>query len=247
MIYSSGYYRKSDGISHWKKGMLRYGDAVCALAYAFGIESFDAVRDMFGFLGNGKDIKPEMPAIEQMNRILANATRTPKAFLDVGTGRGEIAVVLSCFFYSVITIEMCEDVWSWLDKTQNTFGMSIRPTFFFLPFVGTLEKFNTNCSDETIRTLDTVLFVETIEHVLEDEFFAFLDRLVSVPCSTMPRRLVITNWIDYHPIKPETKAPKSGHCTLIDDGFYDKICARCQKVVFRQGSHLVVDFNSKGM
>lgn len=78
---------------------------------------------------------------------------------------------------------------------------------------------------------DTIMFVESIEHIPMAE----LDRIFSLVPSGA--RIIVVNWPDFHPINP---FPGHDHITLIDDQMFDRISA-LGTTVLRRGSHLVVD------
>lgn len=78
----------------------------------------------------------------------------------------------------------------------------------------------------------TILFVESIEHIPEEEILRIL--------SLVPpyARVFIGNWLDSMPIYPTSDG--WDHITLIDDAFFDKISVGFN-VFLRRGSFLVMD------
>lgn len=80
-------------------------------------------------------------------------------------------------------------------------------------------------------TGDTVLFVESIEHIPRDEIISMFQR---IPLGAL---VVIVNWLDVWPIKVD----RTGwdHITRIDDEFFDEL-AEFGGVQVRKGSHLVL-------
>jgi hypothetical protein len=247
-IYNEdSYFMRSDGIKHVQRGMLKYGDALCAIGYAMGISSFDEMDNMFSFKKydkgahiNGMMPLPVMSAREQIDKIMSNRTRIPKHVLEIGSGRGEVAIALSSFADIRVTA---------VEPTSNFTKL--------LPF--TAEKYHTDVSNKITvvnadavnaikhvewDTVDTVLMVESLEHILEEDFDKVYPHIVSA-LKKNSGRLVIVNWLHYHPIAVGQYAPPDQpeqHCRLTDDRLYDQFSKDAREVIYRNGSHLVLDF-----
>jgi SAM-dependent methyltransferase len=78
----------------------------------------------------------------------------------------------------------------------------------------------------------TILFVESIEHLWPQEFWAIW---TAIPPGA---RVIIVNWLDFWPIEPDNTG--YDHVTLVDDALYDRLSVG-HRVVVRRGSHLVVE------
>jgi hypothetical protein len=80
--------------------------------------------------------------------------------------------------------------------------------------------------------------VDTIEHIQQELFDPTWDRIVR----EFHGRFVITNWVEYHPIKVGRYAKQQEHCRLVDDELYDAWTAQAQRCVYRNRSHLILEF-----
>lgn len=79
---------------------------------------------------------------------------------------------------------------------------------------------------------DTILFVESIEHLYPKQFEQIWNKIPS------GARVIVVNWLDFHPIEPDNTG--YDHVRLVDDGLYDSLCEG-NRVIFRLGSHLVLE------
>ena len=89
-------------------------------------------------------------------------------------------------------------------------------------------------------TPDTVIFCESVEHIPGKEFFAAFE-IIKNMLTVTSGLMIITNWIYFHPIQ-KNRNMDWNHITTIDDAVYDSLAAQAKSVVFRQGSHLVLQF-----
>ena len=87
---------------------------------------------------------------------------------------------------------------------------------------------------------DTVIFCESVEHIPGKEFFAAFE-IIKNMLTVTSGLMIITNWIYFHPIQ-KNRNMDWNHITTIDDAVYDSLAAQAKSVVFRQGSHLVLQF-----
>lgn len=236
------YFENSDGAIHRRNGMLKYGDALCAIAYSFGISSFDEVSRIFGFSesDNPKGMLPvpKMPARLQTLELLWNAKRRPKHVLEVGSGRGEVSVALSSF--AGIKVTSIEPSASFIDNvswTENFFNTKVPNGLLDIRNV----DIRTFSESFEVDDFDTVIMVESLEHILEEDFNIFYARMIEGLKKTRGR-LVIVNWPHYHPIAIGQYAPKEQHCRRVDDELYDRFAADAYRQVYRFGSHLVLDY-----
>lgn len=227
MIYDYDYYSKLY-IEHWNAKLLRLADAFCALGYAFGLTHLQMKRD-WPWLNIQPEFPEYMPApltvLDQIGYLQNNATRTPKHVIDIGTGRGDIACTLDHMGIDVTAVDPNTAMDRWFEKTSlHWFGTKhIGPKLLN----GYLRDFEIDWS-----TYDTILMVESLEHIPAAEF----DRAWENICRSFKGRFIVTNYINMHPIP----AVDDEHCRLTDDCLYDIMCA-AGTVVFRRGSHLVID------
>lgn len=78
----------------------------------------------------------------------------------------------------------------------------------------------------------TVIFCESVEHLFPEQFDEIWEKIEPGV------RVIFVNWLDFHPIEPDSTG--YDHVRLIDDDFYDKV-SYGHRVIFRQGSHLVLE------
>lgn len=83
---------------------------------------------------------------------------------------------------------------------------------------------------------DTIILCAVIEHIPLLDIKAGIEEL-----SKRNVRLIITNRLEYHPIKPNGW----DHVTKIDDVLF-RVIANKGNLIFRHGSHLVVDYPKDG-
>jgi cyclopropane fatty-acyl-phospholipid synthase-like methyltransferase len=161
------------------------------------------------YLWRGELRPDQIAAIEYANR-----GRKPVRVLSIGCGRGFVEHTLANCGADVTAIECADN-----RKFDN-----------FRLILGGMDTI----PDEDF---DTVMFIESIEHIEEEEFERNWPRLVAMLIRT-GGRLVIVNWETLHPI------PLNGwdHVRVIDDALYDRLSLPAARVVHRSGSHLVLDF-----
>ena len=87
---------------------------------------------------------------------------------------------------------------------------------------------------------DTVIFCESAEHIPRKELFTAFE-IIKDMLTVTSGLMIIVNWIDFHPIQKNGNADWN-HITTIDDVVYDWLATQAKSVVFRQGSHLVLQF-----
>lgn len=246
-IYTHDFFYEADGMADWKARRLKIGDALAAIAYAFGIQGLEELRAIIPFEGIGRAILNEvehtlvdsggMMAVEQLERVWNVQTRIPRGFLEIGAGRGEVAVSLAQMTFTVQAIEPSPGAVDWFVETTEQ--------FFRMP-IGTNLKLINKPAHEAINdvdwsSVDTVLMVESLEHILANDFQAVYERIVE-HLRSVSGRFIITNWVDYHPINVGDYASPEVHCRLVDDALYDAWAKDAKNVVYRNGSHLVLDY-----
>ncbi len=213
---------------------LRYGDQLPAICYALGYTSFDQVRDLFKFQGEGKSGDPFVGAMVQLNLLAEQEwKRHPRSILDIGGGRGEVAVAMSYFLMGRIKVQLIEPssaAPALLKMTQEKFGMYEKVQLWNKELK--IAQKLVDWSD-----VDTVIMTESIEHIEQEDFdLAYLNYILP----TLKKNkglLIITNWISFFPI--ELMLPF--HCREVDNIFYDRLAVDGE-TIFRKGSHLVVRY-----
>lgn len=237
LIYPQNYLFRSDGMEHWKQCKLRYGDALAAIAYSLGITSFEEFKEIFNFSDEyGKDPNSDyVTAPIQIERLLAFANRIPRSVIDIGGGRCEVAATLGYIGAKVQVVEPNILASEWLSLTLERLYQVREP----LDAISLISEPVPECvTSLNLKDVDTVFFVESIEHIPE-ECFSVLWEFLKPTLQANKGMLVVTNWLDYHPIMAENKE----HCRLVDDGFYDEL-AKDGTTVYRNKSHLVVSYGN---
>lgn len=237
-IYTHDFFLEADGFGEWERRKLKYGDALAAIAYAFGIPSFEAFRRVTPFPDLGRYVYDGVDAKEQLRRVAEAGTRSPRAILEIGPGRGEVATSFAYFGHSVQVIEPSSGVEKWLDRTARR--------FFDLGLDDLPIRVHRGAAHEVVgdvdwSVIDTVIMVESLEHILPEHFEPVRERIVEALCRNRGR-FIITNWLDFHPIAVGQFADAHLHCRRVDDALYDEWAKDATSVVFRSGSHLVLDY-----
>ena len=234
--YDRDYYTSRDLAECWSYDMriIRPGDMGAAILYAFGIDSFDDVQRILSIPPSEPRYLPAgTDARSQAALLGSHMRRRPRLAVDMGCGRGEIASTLAHLGVDAIAVDPSAHAKSLVGDTARLFyGHPAPPPFL-----------NKTCY-EALRGMsappDTVIFCESIEHIPAEEVWRSF-RLLSDMASSAPHgiRVVITNWIDLHPIRRIGR--DWDHLHDVDDGFYDKLEAYASRTVFRRGSHLVLE------
>jgi len=229
-----GYFIMVDGMASYEVGQLRYGDALCAMGYALGIDSFAKMQLLYAFTKEGKGQLPKINALDQMQKLAASSRRCPTGILDVGAGRGEVGLALAHIGYNVQSVEPSSLFPELIKDTQAHYGFTNKTITINTDLVGAMDKIDW-------ETLDTILFVESLEHITEADFNLVYPKILAT-LKKNKGRLIIVNWIDYHPIAVGRYAPAVEHCREMNDELYDTLAKDAKTTVFRKGSHLVLDY-----
>jgi hypothetical protein len=227
-FYDYRYYLFLD-IEYWEKRILRFYDAFPALNYAYGIDFFEISPWMIDELviKGGWDIEKQIQIIKN------KATRKPKSVFEIGAGRGDLSCTLQYMKVNVDACEVHEEAKEWFHKTgQHFFGHIFRPK---MPMIGKINELEIDWS-----CYDTIIMVESIEHIPEKDFQKVWNNIVK----NFKGIFIVTNYIKMHPIEIGGDWPNAElqHCRLIDDSVYDEMAKDAKRVIFRQGSHLVLEF-----
>ena len=101
-----------------------------------------------------------------------------------------------------------------------------------------LGDLNSVSSHLKLDNVDTVLLIESIEHIYNDEWQQFLEQALPV-FKKNHTHLIITNFQNMWPIGG---MDGEEHCNTIDDTFFDQLSLLSNKVLFRDRAHLVLEF-----
>ena len=210
-----GYF--SSDLEFWNAKLLRLSDQFPALCYAFGIYNIvdcNSLEDQLLLLGNSK-------------------TRTPKHILEIGSGRGEISCVLSKLGVTTTAVDVAINIQTWVNRTGKH--------FFDKDFIAP-KVIESNVKDfvDDFSKFDTILMVESFEHITEDEFRPTWDNI----CNNFKGLLCITNHPGMHPIPigGDWEDAELQHCRVVDDTLFDAMASKAKRTIFRKTSHLVLEF-----
>ena len=176
---------------------------------------------------NGQTENHRYSVFDQLNFVKQHSQRQPKNVLDIGSGRGE---VISSFAY---LNSQCTGIESGgqaveLHKLTATkfFGPSFKP---ILPITKSLGD---AIEELDLTQFDTIVICETIEHIEAEEFNLAWHCIKS----EFTGLIIITNWLDYHPIPIQLP----DHVRLTDDALYDQLSMDAAECIYRDRSHLVL-------
>lgn len=219
----------------YNKRLIRPGDMGACLCYAYGLTDYSQVRAILGIPEDNPHYLPDNTDFrQQLAEIKKHARRKPKLVVSIGTGRGEIDLAFLLDGVKCVGIDPSPAAERIYRDTMIKWGGGIDYEFLNLgAYQGMLELRKAGVIP------DTVIFCESIEHIPKREFAKTMN-LIRWMLTQTKGLLIIANWIDFHPIRPD----KSGwdHIHPIDDTLYDNICRQAKRVIFRKGSHLVIQF-----
>lgn len=222
-----------DGIKSWQQKCLRFSDAMPTLCYIHDI-TWDSLCQHFpdAYANNsfGMNENHSYTWHHQVSFVKQYQRRQPKKIIDVGGGRGEFASICKYLGIDVVSVEPHPDALGWYQKTaSHFFGNDFEPV---IPINGNIS---TAFDSYTWSNVDTVVLVESLEHLEESEW----SNLWSIAASLPDLRLAITNSVNWHPIEIDVNL---GHIKLVDHELYDQMTRTAKSCSWRMGSHLVLNF-----
>ena len=249
-IYSKQTMDSSDGKLSYAQGMLKFGDALAAIGYAYGIH-YDKLTSEFpevAFNNRFENVYRDSETNSfvskytvqhQIDFIKSNYTRIPKNILEIGGGRLEVVTFLAELSrqlnvaQTIVVVEPGEYAPSYLVETARKL---FPRTCSILPVVNLINKPLHQVTDIDYSKFDTILMVESLEHILAEEFDPCMEQIQQ----TFKGHFIVTNWLAYHPIKVGQYAPPNVHCRLVNDDLYDNY-ATMGNVMHRHNSHLWIE------
>jgi len=187
-IYSKQTMDTSDGRISYSQGMLKFGDALAAIGYAYGIpyskliETFPQVKVHNRFenlqlkhpgIYDSRNITTVYSAQDQIDFIKDNYTRIPKNILEIGGGRLEVVTVLAEISrqlgvaQTIVVVEPGEHAQEYLRETARKYFPS---TCSILPVINLINMPLHSVEGIDYSKFDTILMVESLEHILPDQF-----------------------------------------------------------------------------
>lgn len=237
--YTSHYYlgRSLPETEPYNMGMIRPSDMGAAMAYSLGYRDYDSVVKLFGLdPKRPRHFPPNLKCDVQIRDLMAGRTRTPKLAIDVGAGRGEIT---ASFLYAGVDCIAIEPSVSGLDLVKNTSQKWYNMDFPESNFLNSGVFDGMRQIEQAGRIPDTVIMCECLEHIGKKEFWRAYTTIRHLLAKS-EGILVVTNWIDLHPIQRDIL--HWDHIHTVDDRLYDEMARYAARTVFRQGSHIVLQF-----
>lgn len=224
-IYTKEIMGKSDGWQNLNNQQIKFGDALLAICYIHDIpceamyNRFPEVKTNERFAGGGYTINDQIEFIQQ------NKKRTPKNILEIGSGRGEVVLLLDHMGYNVTAVEPGKDFHELLETTnQRLFGKT----------TNSITVINSPLGDIDYSQFDSILMIESLEHIKEEDFDWHGIN------NTFTGYFTCVNWKAYHPIAVGQFAPAHVHCRLVDDALYDAFTEN-NRMIVRDRSHLCIE------
>lgn len=232
--YDAGYHSE-DPI--WLNRGLRMSDQFPALCYAHGIFWNDLIKDFPELYYDGKDFFNDTENLlnieTQLSYIADKKRRSPKNFLEIGAGRGELSCSVKKLNLEITAVDVATRIQNWAEKTgKHFFGDLFAPP--------TIIQSNINDLDLPWDKFDTILIVETLEHIHEEDFKKTWRNIIQ----SFHGSFIVTNMPCMHPIPVGGDWPDAElqHCRPIDDELYDQMSSVAKQVLLRYNSHLVLEF-----
>ena len=221
-------------------GVIRPGDMGAAIGYAMGHRNLESVLDALGAdPGDPRSLPTHMSGLEQVRALMTGMTRRPKLVLDVGAGRGEVSALLNHCGIKCIAIEPASVGPDMMRETCQTYDCDEFPDKQFLN-TGLIKGLRRLQENNAVP--DTIVMCESLEHIPKREFDKAFEvmRGMLADAAGGGGMLIITNWPDFHPIRPMRF--HWDHVRTVDDSLYDRLAGLASSTVFRRGSHLVLKF-----
>ena len=250
--YTPGYYTARDipECRSYGMGIIRPGDMGAAVLYALGIDSYDDVRRILSIpRSDPRHLPRSTDARSQAALIRRHMRRRPRLAVDMGCGRGEVAATLAHLGTGVLAVDPSACAGDLVRETARRFyGPHCAVPFLNKGCHSALRSLRRARGGGRGRGLpmpDTVIFCESAEHMPAKEVWRSFDLMAGMAAGGGSGiRVVVTNWIDLHPIR------RSGrdwdHLHDVDDAFYDRLESYADRTVFRRGSHLVLELGREG-
>ena len=222
----NSFYHKLYNINYWCQeeipDQLRLDDEWPAVCYAHGIFIDVATNTDCGISA-------------QIRYLQTHRARVPTHVLEIGSGRGEISCTLSQMGYRVSTLDVNDNSVRFHKVfAEQNFGKLTDDSHILM--IGDLDLARTYLD---LSTVDTIIMVESIEHILAPEWWRFFSHVLPI-MQQNHTRLIITNLPGYWPLGLPGDCDQ--HVSLIDDGFYDSLVQHATAVLYRDRSHIALEY-----
>lgn len=243
-IYDYKYYVQGQlhGLDSWNKRTIKFGDNLAALCYALHIEWDTLVKNFpIVFQKNEYGDTADHPyTVEDIAAFFNKNIQYRSTILEVGGGRGELSNLMTHLNIDHTSVEVCLDADRLYRETgAHFFGQNHTHKS---PIIGPIEKL---LQDNKIHLnrFDAIIFPESAEHIPTENFNYVLDRIVA----EFKGRFIVTNWKYYHPIigsldNPGHPHTMEEHVADINDEVYARWARRAKKLIYKDRSHLVLQF-----
>lgn len=233
--YTPDYFLSTKWVENcsWHEQTLRT-DQLSAIGYSLGYWTYRQVCDRLAALDVDYTRPRHLPG-SKYDALLAaldeGRSRSPRLVADIGCGRGEMLLSYHLLGVECVGIDPSPGAEVLVPQTMAWSGVEDYRLLNsgFADGLATLEK----------EPVDTIVFCESIEHVRETEFTTGW-RLVRNILTRSAGLFIAVNWMDYWPIPVDNTG--YDHIRRIDDALYDRLSADARSVIFREGSHLVLQF-----
>lgn len=231
--YSVGYFSagKAEDIPYFKK-QLRQGDMLPAIYYALGGTSYGEKEEKDFAVCDTLDKQIDMlKKLEKLKMGKLENKRRPRKVISIGSGRGEIDAVFRLLGIDCICVDPSPGAAIMYAQTMDKWANTQNYKFVNKRYKDSLSDIGDD--------FDTLIFCESIEHISADEFESVWTTVKNI-LNKNNGLLIITNWANFHPIYPDDSG--WDHIRIVDDKFYDYLSMDAKKVIFRRGSHIVLQF-----
>jgi SAM-dependent methyltransferase len=197
---------------------LRSGDAFPAVCYAHGIFDLD---------------DREYPLREQFLMVESQKSISPESILEIGSGRGEVSIFMNQMGCDVFSVDCNPGVIALQSHTaQCVFDCDLDDRYVL--GIGSILQF----LDDLPRNLDTVIMVESLEHIFPYEWQIVWQRIKPL-LQKNHGRLIITNVL--FPVGSESDHTPE-HVMHVDDVFFDALAVQSNKVCVRKKGNICLQF-----
>lgn len=244
-VYHSDDMKNSDLHPWWQNKLLKWCDSFPALCYAHGITDV--------FLENkeiSETVSKEFPNVphmsfysakicnsgytvhDQIDFLLKHKTREPKKIIEIGGGNGSVSCTLSHMGYDVQCVETMIGADNFFMETNNHFFNKNIANYRLIN-----KPLHKSLDDLDWSGVDTVIMVESIEHILKEDF----DQFYQTVLEKLNGYFIVNNIITMHPINVGSGHIPEEHCRKIDDELYTQMEKDFSGTILRNGSHLVLN------